>query len=141
MSSSTLTTGAIRPDGSKPLSSSIPHPLDQLSAPESNAARDVILAARGSSVAINFRSIFLEEPPKKELSQFLELEHSDRLNRNIPRLARLAKIQYDVVRGNKEHEYMESVVDVVAGKEIHQRVVDKVHQPGLTTCVVLFAST
>jgi Cu2+-containing amine oxidase len=128
MSSTTLTTG-------KPSPTPISHPLDQLSVSEVSAAREAILSVRGTSVAINFRSIFLEEPSKKELSQFLDLEHSGPLDQKIRRPQRLAKVQYDVLRRSKQHEYMESLVDVVAGKEVDQRIVEKVHQSGLTTYV------
>jgi primary-amine oxidase len=37
------------------------------------------------------------------------------------------------VRGDRTHEYTESLVDVVSRKEVQQRVVDKAHQPALTT--------
>jgi primary-amine oxidase len=131
MSAEQTTTGQFRPDGftSK---ASIPHPLDQLSVYESDLARETILSARGRNVAIQFRSIALEEPPKKELWQFLELEHAGRLTPHAPRPARLAKVQYDVVRGDKNYEYMESWVDVVRKKEVEQRVVDKTHHAALT---------
>jgi primary-amine oxidase len=110
----------------------LPHPLDLLSVTDSDRARQVILDARGSNVAIQFRSIALEEPPKKELWPFLELEHAGRLNENTPRPARQARVQYDVIRG-KDVEYTESFVDLVTGRETQYRVVDKVHQAALTT--------
>ena len=114
-------------------SKALPHPLDHLSVAESDAARQVILDARGSEVAIHFRSIALEEPLKKELTQFLDLEHAGKLTAKIPRPARIAKVQYDVIRGDKNHEYTESWVDVVSGKETRHRVIDNVHQASLTT--------
>jgi primary-amine oxidase len=110
-----------------------PHPLDQLSATESDLARQVILDTRGGHATIRFRSIALEEPPKKELWAFLELEHAGRLTTQTRRPARQAKAQYDVIRGNKDIEYTESVVDVGSGKETEHRVVEKVHQAALTT--------
>jgi primary-amine oxidase len=116
-----------------PLGGNNPHPLDQLTVSEINSAREAILAERGTSVAINFRSIFLEEPPKTELCQFLDLEHSGKPYHTTQRPQRLAKVQYDVIQPNKEHDYMESLVDVSAGKEVGQRIVEKVHQSGLTT--------
>src|SRR3954452_18184499 len=90
-----------------------PHPLDHLSVAESDLARQVILDARGSNVAVQFRSIALDEPPKAELSKYLELEHAGKLTADTPRPARQAKVQYDVIQGNKIFEYTESVVDVV----------------------------
>jgi primary-amine oxidase len=131
MSAEQLTTRQLTPEGST-ATASVPHPLDQLSVSESDLAREVILQARGPSVAIQFRSIALEEPPKKELTKFLDLEHAGRLTRHTPRPARLAKVEYDVVRADKNHEYIESWVDVVKHKEVEKRVVDKAHQAALT---------
>ena len=124
-----VTIGQVLPDGS----TTLPHPLDQLSLSESDSARQAILDARGPNVAINFRSIFLEEPPKKELTQFLELEHSGRVTARTLRPSRLAKVQYDVFRGDNEYQYMESWVDVNSSKEVRKRLVDKMHQASLTT--------
>lgn len=131
MSAEQATTGRFRPDGTT-TRAQLPHPLDQLSVFESDLARDAILKARGRNVAIQFRSIALEEPPKKELCQFLELEHAGRLTAHTPRPTRLAKVQYDVVRGNKSHEYIESWVDIAKRVEVEQRVVDKAHHAALT---------
>jgi primary-amine oxidase len=128
MAADEATTGQFRPDGAE---SPLPHPLDSLSVAECDSARQAILKARGSNQAIRFRSIYLEEPPKKELSQFLDLEHTGRLTSRSRRPARLAKVQYDVVRNDKKHEYMESLVDVISVKEVQQRVVDKMHQAAL----------
>jgi primary-amine oxidase len=129
MSADQSTIGQLRVNGSR----LHPHPLDLLSIAESDAARQIILSARGPQVAINFRSIALEEPPKKDLVQFLDLEHAGRLTAQTLQPARIAKVQYDVVRADTKHEYLESFVDVVAGKEVNQRVVNKSHQPALTT--------
>lgn len=111
----------------------LPHPLDQLSVAESDVARQVVLEARGASVALNFRSIALEEPPKDELTRYLDLEHAGRVAEHTPRPARLAKVSYDIVRGDRSHDYTESFVDVRAAAEVSRRVVDKVHQAALTT--------
>jgi primary-amine oxidase len=110
-----------------------PHPLDLLSVAESNVAGHVVLDARGANVTLIFRSITLEEPPKRELTAFLELEHAGKVTALTPRPPRLAKVSYDIVRGNQTHEYTESFVDVCSGKEISRRVIDKVHQAGLIT--------
>jgi primary-amine oxidase len=132
MSAEQVTTGQVTPESST-ARASISHPLDQLSVIESDSARGIILKARGPNVAIQFRSIALEEPPKKELIHFLDLEHAGRLTANTTWPARLAKVQYDVVRADRNYEYIESWVDVVKGQEIEQRVIDRVHQPALTT--------
>ena len=131
MSAEQATTGHLQPDGST-ARVSMPHPLDQLSVYESDLAREIILSARGRNVAIQFRSIALKEPPKNELTQFLDLEHAGRLTPQTPRPVRLGKVEYDVVRGDKNHEYMESWVDLVSQKEVEQRVVDKAHHAALT---------
>jgi primary-amine oxidase len=128
MSTDKATIGQSGSGGSE---NQLPHPLDHLSVAECDTARRAILNARGSNVAIRFRSIYAEEPPKEELSQFLELEHTGKLTAKSPRPARLAKVQYDIVRNDTKHEYIESLVDVVSGKELHQRIVDKIHQPAI----------
>jgi primary-amine oxidase len=130
MSADQATTAHPRPDGSDQV---VPHPLEQLSIPESDTARQIILDVRGSHVAINFRSIALEEPLKKELVRFLQLEHAGKITPQTPRPARIAKVQYDVVRADRNHEYMESLVNVEDRKEVQQRIVDKMHQSALTT--------
>lgn len=99
----------------------VPHPLSILSEQETNVARDVILASYPGSV-INFREIYLQEPSKAELKEFLALEHSAKLSPTSPRPARLALCQYDVV-GPKHVEYHESVVDVNAKKRVSHEVV------------------
>jgi primary-amine oxidase len=109
----------------------LPHPLDQLTAEEISRAREVILRARGRSI-IQFRSIFTEEPLKADLVLFLQAEHSGQLTSRTKRLARFARVHYDVVHNDKTHDYTESVVDVDAAREVLHRVVDKKHQPALT---------
>ncbi|KUJ09846.1 copper amine oxidase [Mollisia scopiformis] len=122
-------TGHIRPDGSK---NTFPHPLDPLSVAESDAVREAILRKQGQNVAIHFRSIFLEEPPKKDLTIFLDLESAGKITSRTPRPARVAKVLYDVIRSSRYHEYMESWIDVKLGKEIRHRSIDKKHQAALT---------
>ncbi|KAG9245340.1 primary-amine oxidase [Calycina marina] len=108
------------------------HPLDVLSVEETNKARQIIIDTRCAKTALLFRSIALEEPPKAELTQFLDIEHAGKLTTETKRPARIAKIQYDVVSGKDEHEYTESWVDVVTGEETRKRIVDKVHHAALT---------
>lgn len=48
-----------------------PHPLKGLSVDEINRARQVIIDAHPNEV-IDFREIFLQEPPKSQLIKFLE---------------------------------------------------------------------
>jgi primary-amine oxidase len=113
--------------------SSIPHPLDPLTSVEFEKARQCIISARGLDVIIKFRAIYLEEPSKNELTPFLEAEHSTGIDSRTPRPARLAMVLYDVVNGDKSHEYTHSVVDLSSGKETKHRVIDKMHQAALIT--------
>lgn len=83
-------------------------------------------------MVIQFRSIFLDEPPKDELSNYLDIESSGNLTPQTPRPARLAKAQYDVVKADKTCDYMESSIDLASGKEVKQRIVEKMHQAALT---------
>lgn len=117
-----------------PIRAARPHPLHQLSISETRIARETILNARGSSV-IEFRSIALEEPPKAELLAFLDVEHNAVLTSRTRRPARVARVQYDLLRAERSHEYTESLVDLDSKSEIFHRVVDKMHQPSLTMFV------
>jgi primary-amine oxidase len=108
------------------------HPLKQLSIEETNAARDVTLSLHEGSV-LEFREIFLEEPPKAELLKFLELEHSGQLSADSPRPARLAKVQYDVIGGgSKVPVFHESVIDLGRGERISHEVISSDYQAALT---------
>ena len=111
--------------------SSIPHPLDQLSSHEIDVAREAIFKARGKCLIL-FRDIFTQEPAKAELVPFLHAEHSGTLTPSTPRPARQARVQYDVIHDDKSHDYLESVVDVIAKHEVEHRVIDKKHQSALT---------
>lgn len=107
------------------------HPLETLSVDETNIARDVIRASYPGKL-IFFRQIFLQEPPKAELTKFLALEHSGRLSQSSPHPARLAKCQYDVIGSDKVPEYHESLVDVEKRQRVHHFVVGKHHHASLT---------
>ncbi|KAL1984658.1 hypothetical protein VTN96DRAFT_8784 [Rasamsonia emersonii] len=107
------------------------HPLEILSVDEANVARDVIRASYPGKV-IFFRQIFLQEPPKAELTKFLALEHSGTLSQTSPRPARLAKCQYDVIGSDKVPAYHESLVDVEKRQRVHHLVVGKHHHASLT---------
>ncbi len=115
--------------------SSMPHPLDPLSIAECEIARKAIVAAHQKETVLHFRSVYLEEPLKNELIPFLEAEHTTGITPKTPRPARLAHVQYDVVRDDKSHEYTESVVDLKAEKEVNRRTVDKQFLAAFTTSV------
>ncbi|KAA8641336.1 uncharacterized protein ATNIH1004_002004 [Aspergillus tanneri] len=56
-----------------------PHPLAILTEEETNIARDVVVSCHPNTV-IDFHEIYLLEPPKVQLSEFLALEHAGRLS-------------------------------------------------------------
>lgn len=108
-----------------------PHPLSILSIEETNLARDVIKAAH-SNVVIDFREIFLQEPPKAQLLEFLAVEHASRLSPTTARPPRLALCQYDVIGADRIPQFHESVVDVVSQSRVKHTVVGKQHHASLT---------
>ncbi|KAN0071824.1 Copper amine oxidase, enzyme domain containing protein [Elaphomyces granulatus] len=103
------------------------HPLDILLADEINTARDVILIQYPGKV-IGFREIYLQEPPKAELKEFLALEHSGRLSPTSPRPVRLARCLFDVFGSKNVPEIHEALVDVVLRKTVKdEKVGSKQH--------------
>lgn len=112
-----------------------PHPLAALSPEEINVVRDVAVASHPDTV-ICFREIYLSEPPKAQLTEFLGLEHSGRLSPTTPRPSRLALCQYDVVDREKSTEYHESVVDIRLRRRVKHQVVDRKFHAALVVYVV-----
>ncbi|KJZ75173.1 Copper amine oxidase 1 [Hirsutella minnesotensis 3608] len=110
---------------------SIPHPLSSLSVEETNQARDTVLKLHPGAI-VDFRTIYLLEPPKLEVKLFLELEHNGSVTDDTPRPARLAQVRYDVIGGLKAAEYHESVIDVIACKRVGHTIVGSAHHAGLT---------
>lgn len=108
-----------------------PHPLDNLSVEEVNAARQVILDDYSGAV-VYFREIYSQEPAKAELQLFLREEHSGRLNSNTKRPARLAKCQFDVIGASKIPEFQECTVDLEQKVITQREVVDVQHHASLT---------
>lgn len=107
------------------------HPLAILSEAETNLARDVVKAAHPNTV-IDFREIFLQEPPKARLVEFLALEHACHLSPTTPRPPRLALCQYHVIGADRIPQFHESVVDVVSRIRMKHTVVGKQHHASLT---------
>lgn len=110
----------------------IPHPLSALSADEALKARNVILKLHPSTV-VDFRVIYLLEPPKADVVKFLEAEHAGTLTAETPRPPRLAQLKYDVIGGDKPTQYHESVVDVTTGTRTAHEVIDSKYHAGLAT--------
>lgn len=109
----------------------IPHPLSALSIEETNQARDVVRTLHPGAV-LDFRAIYMLEPPKSEVLKFLALEHEGKVTESTPRPDRLAQLRYDVIEAGKEPEYHESVVDLRTNKRTHHEVVGSQHQASLT---------
>lgn len=112
-----------------------PHPLSALTADEVRQARDVILKLHPSSV-IDFRVIYLLEPPKADVVRFLDAEHAGTLTADTPRPPRLAQLNYDVIGGSTGDaavptQYHESVVDLGAGKRISNELIDTKYHASL----------
>ncbi|KAH8890097.1 copper amine oxidase [Thozetella sp. PMI_491] len=109
----------------------IPHPLSDLTIEETNRARDIVVALHPNTV-IDFRVIYLLEPPKAEVLPFLALEHAGKLTAETPRPARLAQTRYDVIGGSKVPQYHESVIDLNTQKRVNHQIVGSEHHASLT---------
>ncbi|PHH71942.1 hypothetical protein CDD82_6249 [Ophiocordyceps australis] len=108
----------------------VPHPLSDLTVEETNHARDVVLQLHPGAV-IEFRLIFLLEPPKEQMKAFLHLEHSGNVTSSTPRPQRLAQARYDVIGGSQAVEYHESVIDLTTWQRISHEVVGAESHAGL----------
>lgn len=110
-----------------------PHPFKILNVEETRIARDVILSLHPKTV-VDFREIYLQEPEKELMKQYLELEHAAQPGQSPAsrKLPRLAKCQYDVIGSDKIPEYHESIVDVELKKRVRHEVVGKEKQASLT---------
>jgi primary-amine oxidase len=107
------------------------HPLDDLTVAETNLARKVVLEAYPNAV-VDFREIFLAEPPKAQLQLYLNAEHQGSLTADTPRPARQAKCHYDVIGQSSVPEYHEALVGLLLEKVVEKVVVDTKHHASLT---------
>ncbi|KAG9769431.1 Copper amine oxidase 1 [Exophiala dermatitidis] len=105
-----------------------PHPLDILSVEETNKARDIVASLHPDTV-LSFREIYLEEPAKKDLIDFLAAEHA---GRDAPRPPRTALVQYDVIGADRIPQYHESIIDLDKNKRVSHVEVDKSQHASLT---------
>lgn len=112
----------------------VPHPLSDLSVEESNLARDVVLKLHPGTV-IDFRAIYLLEPNKEDVVQFLNIEHAGKLTPDTPRPPRLAQVKYDVIGGSEPTRYHESIIDVVKVERVRHTVVDQEYHASLSMYV------
>lgn len=109
-----------------------PHPLAALSIDETNTARDVILKSH-SRASVYFRIISLLEPPKAELTKFLDAEHSGRLSPSTPRPARVAEVKYDAIEPrSKVPVYQEAWVDIGQRKVVKHDLISSEFHASLT---------
>src|SRR5690606_7682012 len=104
----------------------LPHPLDQLTVDEVNAARRIILDVRHPTQVV-IRDISLQEPPKALLWPYLEAEHGGAREKELAKLRppRIAKALYDTISLSKEHSFCESIIDLGKGREISMEIIDK----------------
>lgn len=108
------------------------HPLSALTIEETNDARDIILKSHPGA-SIYFRIISLLEPPKAELTKYLDIEHSGRLSPSTPKPARLAEVKYDAIeKGSKVPVYMESWVDLGRRERVKNEVISSEFHASLT---------
>ncbi|KAF2012523.1 copper amine oxidase-like protein [Aaosphaeria arxii CBS 175.79] len=110
-----------------------PHPFRTLNLEETRIAKQVILASH-PDVVVDFREIFLQEPAKELMKEYLALEHSSTPGQSptSKRPPRLAKCQYDVIGSDKIPEYHESIVDVETSTQVKHEVIGKDTQASLT---------
>ncbi|KAF1957379.1 copper amine oxidase-like protein [Byssothecium circinans] len=109
------------------------HPFKTINLEETRIARDVVLS-RHPDVVVDFREIYLQEPEKELMKQYLALEHSSQPGQSpqSKRPPRLAKCQYDVTGSDKVPEYHESIIDIEGGKRVKHEVVGKEFHASLT---------
>lgn len=115
-------------------SAAVRHPLSDLTAAEIGRARDIVVGAHKDCV-LDFRLIYLFEPPKAEVLPFLALEHAGKITADTPRPPRLAQVKYDVIGASRVPEYHESEVNIETGEIINHEVVSTDHHASLTVYV------
>ncbi|KAJ8106962.1 hypothetical protein ONZ43_g6886 [Nemania bipapillata] len=99
---------------STPASKLPPHPLRPLTEEELQRARDVVVKELGSDgVVLFFRSIYVDEPKRDDLVQFLIAEHAGQAPTTTP--PRQVKVLFDLIKDGKP-QLSEAVVDIGAGE-------------------------
>jgi primary-amine oxidase len=111
----------------------VKHPYKSLDIEETRVARDVVLSLH-PDVVVDFREIYLQEPEKEVMKNYLESEHavSPGQSSDAKPPPRLAKCQYDVIGSDKIPEYHESVIDIEMQKRVRHKVVGKEKHASLT---------
>jgi primary-amine oxidase len=108
-----------------------PHPLSALSVAETNKVRDIIVSLHPNCV-LDFRTVYMLEPPKAEVVPFLALEHAGKVTPRTKRPPRLAQAKYDVIGNSKTPQYHESVIDINSGERRSHQIVGTEHHASLT---------
>ncbi|KAI0873995.1 copper amine oxidase [Hypoxylon argillaceum] len=91
-----------------------PHPLRPLTGEELQRARDVVVKELGGDgIALFFRSIYIDEPKRDDLVQFLVAEHAGQAPTTTP--PRQVTVLFDLVKDGKP-QLSEAIVDVGAGE-------------------------
>ena len=106
-----------------------PHPLDILTVDEVCRARDAVKTLHPEH-KLFFRELYLDEPPKAALRQYLDAEHAGSSPAPLPRQA---LCQYDVLDGKGGVQSHESIIDVSSGKRISHEIVPEEHHASLST--------
>ncbi|KAJ5672169.1 hypothetical protein N7507_001296 [Penicillium longicatenatum] len=101
---------------------SIPHPFDPLTPVEITQAATIVRDEFAGDLP-NFRVITLQEPPKKEMLQFLEREHQSQSQMSRP--TRNARVQVIIQTQAGSNEMVELIVNLDEGV-----VLKKEHLPG-----------
>lgn len=110
----------------------LPHPLMTLSIDETNEARQIVLDAHPGA-SVYFRTIAFLEPPKAELTAFLDAEHAGQLSSSTPRPARLAELKYDAIeQGSKVPVYQEAWVDISKKEVVRHELISTEFHASLT---------
>ncbi|KAF2123231.1 copper amine oxidase [Lophiotrema nucula] len=133
-----------------------PHPLDPLSLDEIASVASVVRALTPNNEEI-FRVITLAEPPKKELTGYLDAEHARRTPRPLKRVAKVhayidkafheifvdvnerSIVFHDVLHGRHSHidsAYMKKVEAACLQDEHVQAEIDSLHLPEGATVIV-----
>lgn len=89
------------------------HPLAPLTATEITSAAAIIKASWPAHTDLHYKVVTLEEPPKTEVVQYLDAEHSGSPR---PSISRKAFLNYYIRNTNKYHE---AVVDLTSGRVLH----------------------
>ncbi|KAF2272146.1 uncharacterized protein EI97DRAFT_235076 [Westerdykella ornata] len=101
------------------------HPLAPLSSAELVAAAALIKASWPKHTNLHFKVVTLEEPPKSEVLEYLDAEHS---NKPLPSLPRKAFVNYYIRNTNKFHE---AIVNLTTSKVEHNvRLGPHIHANG-----------